>query len=500
MGELLSEPDHAVPIPVPGQKSVQDYIDETPRWPDGTAAASVPLTRMQLRIWGLAAAGKFFEGMIVFMTGVALPLIAAEFDMNAVQRGMVGAASLFGILIGALALGGLADRFGRKAMFIVEMMIFTVFLVLLAASPNYPWLVICLFGVGVALGCDYPTAHLIISESIPSLARGRLVLAAFAFQAVGVLTGTAIGYLVLANRPDLEAWRLMYAIAILPALLVVLGRFFITESANWLFAHGRVDEAAEQTRRLLRRDPPYPTEITLSAPAAHPRREGSYRTLFSPPYRRATILASVPWFIQDLSTYGIGIFTPTVLAAAIGHQAQHAHNLASLIHNDILAAEGAAFIDMLLLVGIFAAILLTDRLGRIPMQILGFIGCAAGLLLASFSLDYTGATRGILLFGGFMLFNFMTNLGPNAQTYLLAGELFPTRIRGKGAGLAAAFAKIGAVLTAFLFPILLADIGTKALLFGLVAASLLGALVTYLFRIETTGLNLEKLGLEKSGY
>ena len=133
------------------------------------------------------------------------------------------------------------------------------------------------------------------------------------------------------------------------------------------------------------------------------------------------------------------------------------------------------------------------------MQILGFIGCAAGLLLASFSLDYTGATRGILLFGGFMLFNFMTNFGPNAQTYLLAGELFPTRIRGKGAGFAAAFAKMGAVSTAFLFPILLADIGTKTLLFGLVATSLLGALVTYLFRIETTGLNLEKLGMEKPG-
>jgi hypothetical protein len=94
----------------------------------------------------------------------------------------------------------------------------------------------------------------------------------------------------------------------------------------------------------------------------------------------------------------------------------------------------------------------------------------------------------------------MTNFGPNAQTYLLAGELFPTRIRGKGAGFAAAFAKMGAVSTAFLFPILLADIGTKTLLFGLVAASLLGALVTYLFRIETTGLNLEKLGVEKPGY
>jgi len=189
-----------------------------------------------------------------------------------------------------------------------------------------------------------------------------------------------------------------------------------------------------------------------------------------------------------------------VLAGAIGHQSPKAHNLASLIHNDILAAEGAAFVDTLLLVGIFAAILLTDRLGRIPMQIIGFIGCAAGLLLASLSLDYIGTTRGILLFGGFMLFNFMTNFGPNAQTYLLAGELFPTRIRGKGAGFAAAFAKMGAVLTAFLFPILLVDIGTKVLLFGLVAASLLGALVTHLCRIETTGLNLERLGAEKPGH
>ena len=93
-----------------------------------------------------------------------------------------------------------------------------------------------------------------------------------------------------------------------------------------------------------------------------------------------------------------------------------------------------------------------------------------------------------------MLFNFMTNLGPNAQTYLLAGEVFPTQVRGIGAGFAAAFAKIGAVTTAFLFPILLADIGTRALLYILIGTSLLGALVTWLFRIETTGVNLEEIG------
>ena len=102
--------------------------------------------------------------------------------------------------------------------------------------------------------------------------------------------------------------------------------------------------------------------------------------------------------------------------------------------------------------------------------------------------------RGVLLFGGFMLFNFMTNLGPNAQTYLLAGEVFPTEIRGKGAGFAAAFAKTGAVMTAFLFPVLLADIGVDLLLMLLIASSLLGAWVTWQFRIETAGISLEEVG------
>jgi MFS transporter, putative metabolite transport protein len=132
--------------------------------------------------------------------------------------------------------------------------------------------------------------------------------------------------------------------------------------------------------------------------------------------------------------------------------------------------------------------------GRIRLQIFGFIGCAVGLFIASLSVDLTGGAKIALIFVGFMLFDFMTNLGPNAQTYLLAGEVFPTAIRGKGAGFAAAFAKIGAVLTAFLFPILLATIGTRWLLYSLIVAFVLGAVVTSAFRIETTGVDLDHIG------
>jgi putative MFS transporter len=484
----------------PSAKSIQAYIDERPVWADGTAVSMSPMTAMQWRILALAAAGKFFEGFVVFMTGVALPLIAVEYNISAAQHGFVSAASLAGILIGALLLGGLADRFGRKPMFIVEMFIFVGFLCLLVATPlfgvNSFWLLVFfLFGIGVALGCDYPTAHLIISESIPSSDRGKLVIAAFGFQALGALIGTAVGYVILKNVHEIGAWRWMYATAIIPAMLVTIGRLFVTESGHWLLARGRLEDATRATARLLARTPAYPREIHLSRRMRpHAKHQDGYAALFSAENRRATIFASVPWFLQDLGTYGIGIFTPTILAASVGHQAAHVRNLADLITNDELAAKGAALIDVLLIVGIICAVLLADRVGRIRLQVVGFIGCAAGLALASLSAYASEAGRMTLIFAGFMLFNFMTNVGPNAQTYLLAGEVFPTRLRGTGAGFAAAVAKVGAVMTAFLFPILLADIGTQALLMILVATSLIGAAVTWVFRIETTGVNLEKLG------
>jgi MFS transporter, putative metabolite transport protein len=389
----------------------------------------------------------------------------------------------------------LSDYFGRKRMFIAEMIIFCAFLALLLVCQNFLSLAICLFGLGMALGCDYPTAHMIISESIPSLARGKLVLGAFAFQAIGALFGTGVGCLVLLMVPDLSAWRWMFATALIPAILVTLGRFFIVESPNWLSARGHHEKAEAAVTKLLLRTPQYPSEISLKRHITdETQAKPSFWALFDKRNLRATIFASVPWFIQDLGTYGIGIFTPTILAAALGGGSDHIRSVSDLIADGILAAKGAALITFLLIVGIAFAVVLADKLGRIKLQIGGFIGCALGLLLASFSIDFEGSTKIALIFAGFMMFNFMTNIGPNAQTYLLAGEVFPTSVRGMGAGFAAAFAKIGAVATAFLFPILLVDIGTRALLYGLVITSILGAIVTWMYRIETTGVNLDEIG------
>ncbi len=487
----------------PAAKTVQEYIDETPVWHDGTTVPQAPMTLMQWQIWGLATAGKFFEGLVVFMTGVALPLIAMEFDLGAAEKGLVGSATLFGILIGATALGSLADHLGRKQLFIAEMILFLGFLIAMTLSPTFPLLLIFLFGMGLALGCDYPTAHLVISESIPSNCRGRLVLSAFAFQAVGALVGTAVGYMILKSHQDISDWRLMFATAIIPTILVVIGRFFVTQSPQWLMSRGRVEEAERETLRLLRRDPQYPKKIHLQeVPDDEPeaeRHKSKFKKLFNKKHRRATVLASVPWFLQDLATYGIGIFTPVILGTILGHANMNEQSLAGVIHNDMIAAKGAAFLDILLLVGIICAVFLADKVGRMSLQIFGFFGCAAGLLLAAFSTHLPpGTGQTVLIFAGFMVFNFMTNLGPNAMTYLIAGEVFPTKIRGSGAGFAASFAKIGAVATAFLFPILLSTIGVAPLLYILTGTCLAGAFVTWRFGIETMGLNLENIGRIKA--
>jgi MFS family permease len=322
------------------------------------------------------------------------------------------------------------------------------------------------------------------------------VLGAFAFQAVGAMSGIAVGALVLVLDPSIDAWRWMYATALAPALIITVGRFFIPESANWLIVRGAHEHAEKAVTRLLARKPTYPQKVELTRHVADEKSASkqSFFALFNTKNLRATIFSSAPWLFQDLGTYGIGVFTPTLIAAALGSGPDKIRSPADLIASGIHSAEAAALTTSLLIVGIIFAIALSDSLGRIKLQIFGFLGCAVGLGIASLSLDADGSTRLYLIMAGVMLFNFMTNIGPNAQTYLLAGEVFPTEVRGMGAGFAAMIGKVGAVATTYGFPILLVSIGTRSLLYALVISSVLGAIVTWVYRIETTGVNLDRIG------
>lgn len=156
------------------------------------------------------------------------------------------------------------------------------------------------------------------------------------------------------------------------------------------------------------------------------------------------------------------------------------------------SATGSAFVDLFLIVGFLIAVLLIDRVGRIRLQTVGFLGMALGLIVlaaASF-LALGNQTNIAIVFVGFLIFNLMMNAGPSSTTFLLSGEVFPTSIRASGAGFAAAVAKAGAVLGTFGLPILQTSLGTPTLLLLLSLFCMLAEVMTYLFRIETTGRSL----------
>jgi len=446
-------------------KSFEQHLDDT------------PFTKTQRRVWILSAMGVLLDGFDFFIIGVALPLIAHDFHMNAATKGLVAVAAVAGAFFGALVFGQVADNIGRKGMFLVDIILFVVFSAASAAAWNPASLIVFRFLLGIGIGADYPIGVSYIAECVPTRLRGRLIVGAFAFQALGSLLGVLVGLLILQVDPTLQAWRVMLAFGVLPAMVVVLMRKGLPESVRWHLERGNYEKASRAASTLLE------LPVTLTAKNSPPVEPClSFGCLFQKRYLRRTIFASAPWFLQDISTYGIGIFTPTIMAAmALGGGA-------TFIAKDIGATKGAAAVDLLLVVGFMLAIILVHHISRVTLQIAGFLGMALGLLMVgASSLFATGSEAHMgMIFGGFMVFNALMNMGPNATTYLLSGETFPTSIRATGAGFAAAMAKLGAVLGTFFFPVLKEEIGITPLLVSLATASALAAAVTYGFRVDTT--------------
>jgi nitrate/nitrite transporter NarK len=184
------------------------------------------------------------------------------------------------------------------------------------------------------------------------------------------------------------------------------------------------------------------------------------------------------------------MFTPTILAALsfVGR--------GTFPSMDIASTEGTALLDIFLLVGFGLNIWLVERWGRIRLQVLGFMGMAIGLALLSLSNSQPTETgRLALVISGFAIFNLMVNAGPNATTYLISAELFPTELRASGHGLAAACGKLGAAVGIFFLPVLKARLGIATTVAIAAAVSLAGLIVTWMLGVETAGKSLEEVQL-----
>lgn len=442
------------------------------------------ITPAMRSLWLLSAGLIALDGFDFFIIGVALPFLQRDFGLRPGEVGAVAVAALAGSLLGSLTFGPLTDRVGRQRMLVVDVALFVIATAGTALAWNAISLIAFRFLVGVAIGADYPISVAYITENVPARVRGQMVISAFTFQAVGALLGAITGLVVIyafqqlypdSVQPAIQyAWRWMLGVGLALAISIAAFRFsFLFESPSYYITRGEYDAASKAASILL--DEP----ITLTPQTDPPNRRAQlpYSALFTAPLRRSTLLAALPWFLQDIATYGIGIFTPTIIAVlALADQT-------NFLAREMAAARGAAIVDLFLIAGFLLAILFVERVGRIPLQIIGFVGMAIGLLtLALSNLILTHHSSLILVFAGFFVFNLSMNAGPNSTTFLLSGEVFPTSIRASGAGLAAAIAKAGAIVGTFSLPILEQLWGVPTLLLALAGCCGLAAILTYLFR------------------
>ena len=439
-----------------------------------------PMGRRQYWIWLLASGGTLLDGFSIFSLGVAMPLITRHFTLSSLMVGLIGAALVLGAVFGAAVGGPAADRFGRKPAFLIDMAIIAAGALLSASADTPQWLLAGQFLIGIGIGIDFPVSAAYVSETMPKHARSRMVVATIALQSVGLLLAAAVAITTLRGWGSPADWRLLIGATGAGAALFLVLRYWLPESPRWLTEHGRVAEARRIASQML-------AGAAIPAAAAQsdavPRPDGTPATqpgsplglLFSPRFRKRTILVSVPWFLMDVATYGVGLFTPVILGAI------HISSVAGgALAADLTNAEGTAAIDLFLLIGFLVGLWAVPRFGRLHMQVVGFAGMTVGMLVLAYAVLAGGnaAAHIPIVFAGFILFNLAMNAGPNATTFSLASELFPTNVRASASGFAAATAKIGATLGIFVLPQVREYWGVTAVLIMMAVVSALGAVIT----------------------
>ena len=451
---------------------------------------STPMRPIHYRLWLISTGGTFIDGFATFMTGVALPLLKAQSDPNPTTIGLLGAALVLGAVLGSSAGGVLSDRLGRKVIYLADMLLLSVAAILLAFSGNFPSAIVFQFLIGVGIGMDFPVSSSYISELIPKTQQRRILAATITFQAIGEITAALLTWVIISQIDSLQAWRYLVGATAIPAVVMLIARLSVPESPHWLMEHGRNQEAAQVIAEILPEQRSQLQHLGQEAgnqdeQAAGQSQQGKagYGLLFSPKYRKLTILTAGAWFFMDIATYGVGLFTPVILSSLMigSHPATAQMNI---IAHEFVTDKGSGIVDVFLLLGFLLGIWLIRRVGPIRLQLWGFAGMVAGMLVLAFAshLPSTATHRLGLIYLGFIVFNLCMNAGPNTTTFTLPAQLFPTKVRASGSGLAAAFGKVGATLGIFCLPSIKAAFGIPTVLILMAIVSCLGWSITFIFR------------------
>lgn len=380
--------------------------------------------------------GLLFDSMDVALLAYVLVALAKQWSLSPDIMGVIGSVSLIGMALGSAIAGLLADRFGRKRVFMWTLLLYSIMTGLTGLATGVGIFILLRFLVGFGLGGELPVATTYVLESSPEEERGRRVVLLESFWALGSLLAALISFFVIPH----VGWRLVFLIGALPAFYALVLRVSLPETPKF--------KAISRKQSM----------------------KASFKSLWSKDLIRGTLVTWTLWFVMNFAYYGMFLWLPSVLALK-GY---------SLIHS-----IGYVLIMILAQVpGYLTAAWLVEKWGRKSSLITAMLLSACSAL----GFGFAQSTLWLILFG-LLLSYFM--LAAFAATYIFTVEQFPTKARASGIGWAAGFGRIGGILAPFLVGSLIKSHVAFSTIFGIFFFStLIGFLIVWAFGRETKGRTL----------
>lgn len=449
----------------------------------GDVVDTIPVGRFHWLV--MATVGGVWAAMAMSILAVsfALPTFIEIWNLSGFTAGVLGSASLLGMLVGNTVGGWYADRAGRKRTLVASVVTFSVFTALTALAVGLYSAIGLRFVTGIGLGGGLVAGASYLAEQLPSQVRGRFVTYLEACFSVGSIAVVALAWGVFSvlTGPDgtvggVAAWRVFFAAGILPLGLAVVAARSLPRSPYFLARQGRTDAATEalETMAVLNR-----VELpSTSGPwrAADPDDTG-YRRLFDPELVGTTVLLASLWVVVNLAFYGIFTWLPDTVA-----NAGYADDLYRFLF----------VVTVFQLTGQLSAAYLIEVLGR-KWTLGGFtiLGGAGTLLFAAAipgaGIDLGANRTAVFLFGLFVM-GFAV-LGAWAVLYAYTSEVFPTEVRSTGLGVTGSIGKVAAAAGPVFFGTL-AQFGYLVALAPVAVSLFVAGVALLVWGVETKGRTL----------
>lgn len=393
--------------------------------------------------------GWALDAMDVGLISFILAALAQQWDLTKAEGGWIASVGFIGMALGASLGGLLADRFGRRQVFALTLLVYGLATGASALAGGIVVLLVLRFFVGLGLGAELPVASTYVSEFAPARIRGRLIVVLEAFWAVGWTAAALIGYFVVPLSND--GWRWAFALGAVPAVYALVVRWGLPESPRWLASRGRLAEAervvlnfesdADVVSRAAKFNEPNSQAVTVTV-------SSRVCTLWSAEFRVRTVSIWLVWFCVNFAYYGAFIWIPSILVDA-GY--------------DLVRSFGFTLVITLAqLPGYAVAAWLIEVWGRRATLSVFLVGSAVSAVF----FGNADGEAAIIVSG--MALSFF-NLGAWGALYAVTPEIYPTSLRATGAGWAAGVGRIASIVAPLLVPVLLVA-GGAPLLFAVFAA------------------------------